>query len=186
MTLRVTASTCTFAASQTDATVVSTIQNLTNFVSSNVNLRPKSLTLVETPPTDLLISEMVVRSEKNPSEGAHRVYKGPKVPLSDLMGAFARDALKIGAMTPQEFVADHGLEILWTYDNGTTVLNATFLWDIENQLPFGIAKQISLDDPLGPLNTAFNVIGGQGVGVGSDNAFQQSRVFSNLRDRNGR
>ena len=136
MTLRVTASLVTFAASQTDTEVISPVLLLTDYVSSNVSLRPMALTFADPSafPTDLLVSQVVLRSTKNPTEVAQRLYMGPKVPLAAVMGAFNRDALKNVPLTLLRFMADHGMELVFTYDNGTTALTAAvILWDIANQ-----------------------------------------------------
>ena len=137
MTLRVTASLVTFAASQTDTEVISPVLLLTDYVSSNVSLRPMALTFADPSafPSDLLVSQVVLRSTKNPTEVAQRLYMGPKVPLAAVMGAFNRDALKNVPLTLLRFMADHGMELVFTYDNGTTALTAAvILWDIANQI----------------------------------------------------
>lgn len=132
MTFRQTASIGDFLATQTGSVMVSTIASLTDFVPAGTMLRPMALTLDETPPVDLLISQVVIRSEKNP-EVQHRIYKGPLVKLSTIMPSYGNTSLRLGALTPHEFVADHGLELVMTYDNGSTQFNpATFLWDIAN------------------------------------------------------
>ena len=133
MTLRVTASTCTFAASQPTGTLVTApVANLTEFVPATASLNPRAITLVETPPVDLLVDQILLRSEKNP-EVVHRLYKGPEVPLSAVMGAFSRDALKNATLTDLELAPDHGMELEFSYSNGTSALNATLLWDVQNQ-----------------------------------------------------
>ena len=129
--LRVTASPVTFAASQTDAVAASTVANLTNFVSADTDLNPTSLSLLGSPPADLTVSQIVIRSEKNPDEVAHRLYKGPDVPINSVMDAFKRDALKNEELTALEFIADHGMEIVFTYSNGTTEFTTDVLWDVE-------------------------------------------------------
>ena len=129
--LRITASSCTFAASQTDTVLISAVADLLDFVSSSVSIKPTAITLVETPPADLTVTQIVLRSTKNPDEIAHRLYKGPAVPISSVLGAFGRDALKSAQLTPLRFIADHGVEIVFTYSNGTTALAANLLWDVQ-------------------------------------------------------
>lgn len=128
--LRVTASSGTFAASQSDAELVSAVADLLDFVSSTSALVPTALTMLGSPPADLTVTQVVLRSTKNPDEIAHRVYKGPAVPIASVLGAFGRDALKSAQLTPLKFIADHGMEIVFTYSNGSTPLAATFLWDV--------------------------------------------------------
>lgn len=146
MTLRVTASTVTFAASAAAGTkVASTVALLTDYVPSTASIHPTALTLAGAgAPVDLLVTEVILRSEKNP-EVAHRLYKGPAVGLDAIMGAMGRDALRNGSLTGLEFAPDHGMEVEWTYENGTTVYSPTLLWDVQNQLPdaaYGALKRI--------------------------------------------
>ena len=63
MTLRVTASLVTFAATQTGSLAVSPVLNITDYVSSNVSLKPKALSFADPSamPADLLVSQIVLR-----------------------------------------------------------------------------------------------------------------------------
>lgn len=183
MTYRQTASTGNFLATQTGSVMVSTIASLTDFVPSGTHLRPMAIALDETPPVDLLVSQVVIRSEKNP-EVQHRIYKGPLVKLSTVMASYASTTNRLGALTPQEFIADHGLEIVMTYDNGSSALNpATFLWDIQNQPA----------DPTGGLPHGLSLLAGSQEGAFRGGFFAPlgnipirgtgavgSRVFANL------
>ena len=146
--LRITASIGTFLASQTDTVLVSAVADLLDFVSSVVSLHPTAITLVESPPADLTVTQVVLRSTKNPDEVAHRIYKGPAVPISSVLGAFGRDALKSAQLTPLHFIADHGMEIVFTYSNGTTALDATLLWDVQNQKPMHLPVPLGWDQEL--------------------------------------
>ena len=132
--LRITASVGTFALIAGPAELVSPILSLTDFVSSGVQIRPTAITHVEegANPADLTISQLVIRSTKNPDEIAHRLYKGPDVPLAAVMGALSRDALKSSQLTPLHFTADHGAELVFTYKNPTAEHISTFLWDVQN------------------------------------------------------
>lgn len=134
MTLRVTASPITIAANlATDTEIKSTIAALTSFVPSGTLLNPRALTLVDAPDVGITVNQVVIRSEKNP-EVQHRVYKGPHVPLSKVLGAFERDALKNAILTNKHFVADHGLELVLTCKSGGTGLTSNLLWDVQNQV----------------------------------------------------
>ena len=160
MTLRVTASLATFAATQTDAEAISPVLLLTDYVSSNVSLRPMALSFADPSafPAGLLVSQIVLRSTKNNTEVAQRLYMGPKVPLAAAMGAFNRDALKNIPLTLLRFTADHGMELVFTYDNGGSALNAAvILWDVANQQGgggepatlFNPQKEAALNDSVG-------------------------------------
>ena len=100
MTLRITASTATFLASQTGATLKSTVANLSNYVPATVTLTPTALTEAGiATPSDLKVSEVIIQAALNP-EVRHRVYKGPLVQIDQVMGALARSVTRMGALTP--------------------------------------------------------------------------------------
>jgi hypothetical protein len=132
MTERISASAATFAATQTDATVVSEVQNLTQYVVSAVKLKPHTMLLEGSPPVDLLISELVLRSKQNPNEVREIIYQGGKVPIAKVMEIMAADVDVL--WSKKRYYAEHGLEAVWKYDNGSTQFDAVFMWLMQNTL----------------------------------------------------
>ena len=170
MTLRVTASLATFAASQSGAEAISPVLNITNYVSSNVSLNPSAVQFADPSgfPPDLLVTQIVLRSTLNPTEVAQRLYMGPGVPIQAAMGAFGRLVTKNIPLTHLHFTADHGLELVFTYDNGTTAVTSTIiLWDIQNQVGPG-----DLNNPLPAEDVVVKMAGNPGLPGGLQSATQ--------------
>ena len=111
--------------------VTSAITNLGDVVPSTAYAKPAGFTFTGTIPSDLLVTQVLLKSTKNP-ENVYRIYEGTKIKLSDLTGMLTADA----AGTPfsvQPFKPDHGLELEMTYENGTTAYNVDLIWKIYNK-----------------------------------------------------
>lgn len=133
--LRTTGSSIAFLATQTDAVVVSAVANLTNYIAATAVAKPRALTpdWTVSPPADLTVTKVVLRSTKNP-EMLHTIYQGPAIKAEKVFDAFAREATRDGMLSPLQFKPDHGVELAITYSNGGTPYTTTMVWDMQNQL----------------------------------------------------
>jgi hypothetical protein len=113
--------------------MVSVIPNLTDYLEAKASALPIALSVSgAAPPSDLLVTEIVVRSEKDPTR-QKRIYKGSPAPLLDVMGAFDFTLQNQAAAVSKSFHAWHGLQIEITYNNGLTSYNCQLIWGLQNE-----------------------------------------------------
>ncbi len=141
MSLRVTDSPVTFATSVSDAVAKSTISgtDLSKIVSSQKVAQPVAVKLEEgavASPADLKIKRLSVRAAET-GENPHMIVKSTNgISLEEALLALGRASVRGGEITDRVYAPDHGLELEFTYDNGTTGYGpVNLIWDIQNQGP---------------------------------------------------
>lgn len=159
MQQRVTDSNIVFAATQTDATATTqlSVTDLTKIVpaSGRVGLSAVSLKAGETVPADLKIKEVIL-GPVEPGWSVRMYYStiGGSA-LADVMAGFAPDLLRPDPVALGKYAPDHGLELTFKYDNGTTALSTSLIWYLSNQDPAEyalIANLISKAIQTGPFS----------------------------------
>ncbi len=119
-----------FAAFADQAQAVSPILNLLERVQPNTLLTPTAFVLESTPPPDLRVTQILLRSTERPLEQSHRIYKGPAVLLSMLMEAFSPSAMKYVELSLLTIPAGDGMELVFIYSNGETPFVSKVFWQV--------------------------------------------------------
>jgi len=148
MTFRILNSSCTFlgnapAGSQVSSKLEAGPPGLLDFVTSQTKLSPKVIEASYSgggTAANVIVTECIIRSITYGTEVAHRLYYNINgIPLPALMAQLGLAAAKAGAMTPLKFLAEGGIELVFTYagDPGASPANdvaMTNIWDCQNQL----------------------------------------------------
>jgi hypothetical protein len=99
------------------------------FLTSATTVRPLAIapgTDADEPSGDII--EAVLQQDSPGGEVLHRLYAGPAIPLKLFIAQLANDAVRAGALTPLTFVAEKGMQLLFTPD-GMSQLGGALVWN---------------------------------------------------------
>jgi hypothetical protein len=115
-------------------------QNLTDYLTSVTSVRPTALTLVGNVTTQKC-TELVLEQNEPGGEVLHRLYNaGSAIGLAALFAAFARDAVRPGAITPLTFLAEKGLKLRLIGCTGASPVTLDVVWDLCSDCGTGAAE----------------------------------------------
>jgi len=99
------------------------------FLTSATTIRPLAIAPGagdDEPSGDII--EAVLQQDSPGGEVLHRLYSGPAIPLLLFIQQLANDAVRAGAVTPLTFVAEKGMQLVFTPAPQST-LEGALVWN---------------------------------------------------------